>query len=129
VKKKTGRKHSPGEKLLMQQVAEEFDKRRKKAGAKKAAKQLGVSIPSFYNYLAGTDLPRTEVLLIAHKKWNINWKHFDLSHALQIHKVRAPEQLMLPFIQGIREEDVEVTDIGPEGEKALRVMLKIHFPA
>src|SRR6267143_1861355 len=58
--KRRGSAHTFAEKLLMKQVAEEFTKRRESLGAKEAAKQLGVSVPSFYNYAAGTDLPRVE---------------------------------------------------------------------
>jgi hypothetical protein len=127
--KKRGRKHSMGEKLLMRQVAEEFKKKLDELGASRAAKQLKVSVPSFYNYAAGTDLPRTEVLWAAHKKWRIDWKYVDLSQFLRGHKVRSAEQLAFSFLEGVREEDVEVSDIRPEGETVLRVMLKIRFPA
>jgi hypothetical protein len=127
--KKRGRKHSPGEKLLMQQVAEEFGKKLAELGARKAAKQLSVSVPSFYNYVAGTDLPRTEVLWAAHKRWRIDWKYVDLSQFLRSQKVRSAKQLAFSFLEGVREEDVEVSDIGAEGETILRVLLKIRFPA
>jgi hypothetical protein len=50
--KKLGPRHTFAEKLLMQQIAEEFTKRKKVWGAKEAARQLGVSVPSFYNYAA-----------------------------------------------------------------------------
>ena len=113
----------------MRQVAEEFSKRRDSLGAKEAAKQLGVSVPSFYNYAAGTDLPRIEVLRAAHKKWNIKWDLIDTSTLLKTTKPISSEQLLLPLIRSVREEDVEVIQVVGGSDSSLRVMLKIRFAA
>lgn len=125
--KRRGSAHTFAEKLLMKQVAEEFSKRKDKLGAKEAAKQLGVSVPSFYNYAAGTDLPRVEVLRTAHKKWDIDWDLIDASTLLKTTKPISAEQLLLPLIRSVREEDVEVIEVAPGNDSSLRVMLKIRF--
>jgi len=125
--KKRGRKHSFAEKCRMAQVADEFKKKKNELGAKKAARQLNVSLASFYNYVAGTDLPRMEVLRDAEEKWGIKWKLIDPSEFLQTRKVRSIEQLAFSFIEAVREEDVEVAEVGPEGKSVLQVTLKIRF--
>jgi hypothetical protein len=124
-----GRRHTYAEKLLMGQVAVEFTKRKKEKSAKKAARELGVSVPSFYNYVAWTDLPRMEVLAKAQRKWGIRWKNFDLSQFTLTIKTKPPEQYTLPFLDAIREKDIEVFSVVREGENVLRVALKIHFAA
>jgi hypothetical protein len=125
--KRPGPKHTFAEKLLMKQIAEEFTKRKKKLGAREAAKQLGVSLASFYNYAAGSDLPRVEVLRTAHKKWDINWDLIDTSTLLKAAKPISAQQLLLPLIRSVREEDVEVIEVVSGNDSSLRVMLKIRF--
>lgn len=126
--KTRGRKHTPGEKELLQQVAEVFTKKKQELGAKGAAKELNISVASFYNYAAGTDLPRMEVLRDAQEKWGVKWTRVDPSEVLRTRKVRSPEQYVLSFLDALREEDVEVAKIGPEGTNALKVTLRIRFP-
>ena len=126
--KTRGRRHTPGEKQLLQQVAEVFKKKKQELGAKRAAKELNICVASFYNYAAGTDLPRMEVLRDAQVKWGVKWKLVDPSEVLRLREVHSPEQYVLSFLDALREEDVEVAKIGPEGKNALKVTLKIRFP-
>jgi hypothetical protein len=114
---------------LLQQVAEEFTKKKQELGAKPAAKDLNVCVASFYKYCAGTDLPRMEVLRDAQEKWGIPWKLVNPSEVLRTRKVRSPEQYVLSFIDALREEDVEVAKVGPAGKTDLKVTLKIRFTA
>lgn len=125
--KRLGPKHTFAEKLLMKQIAEEFTARKTKLGAREAAKQLGVSLASFYNYAAGSDLPRVEVLRTAHRKWNIKWDLIDTSTLLKAAKPISAQQLLLPLIRSVREEDVEVIEVVGGNDSSLRVMLKIRF--
>ena len=127
--KTRGRKHSPGEKRLMHQVAEEFGKKKEELGARKAAKELSVCLASFYNYVAGTDLPRMEVLEEAREKWGIKWDLIDPAEILRKKKVGSTEQFVFSFIDAVRKEDVEVSRIGPEGTTVLEVRFRIRFPA
>jgi hypothetical protein len=126
--KTRGRKHTPGEKQLLQQVAEVFTKKKQELGAKRAAKELSICVASFYNYAAGIDLPRMEVLRDAQVKWGVKWELVDPSEVLRTREVHSPEQYVLSFLDALREEDVEVAKIGPEGKNALKVTLKIRFP-
>ena len=125
--KRRGPRHTFAERLLMKQVAEEFTKRKGAVGAKTAAKELGVSVPSFYNYAAGTDLPRIEVLRTAHKKWKIQWDLIDTSTLLKTSETMSAEQLVLPLIRSVREEDIEVVEVVSGSDSSLRVMLRIRF--
>jgi hypothetical protein len=127
--KTRGRRHSPGEKRLMQQVAEEFGKKKKELGAKEAAKALNVCLASFYNYLAGTDLPRIETLDDAREKWGIKWDLIDTEEMLRKKRVDSAEQFVFSFIDAVRKEDVEVSRVGPQGSTVLEVRFRIRFPA
>jgi hypothetical protein len=127
--KPKGSRHTYAERMLMVQVAEEFTKKKKELGARRAAKELGVSIPSFYNYVAGTDLPRMEVLRKAHKVWRIQWKYIDTSQFVLTMKLDSPEQYPLPFLTAIQEKDVTVAKIERQGRNVLRVAFQIRFSA
>lgn len=127
--KRQGSPHTYAEKLLMAQVASEFLKKKKELGAKRAAAVLGVSVPSFYNYVAGTDLPRMEVLRKAHTEWHIDWEHIDSSQFVLTMKIRSPEQYALPFLDAVKEKDVKVAKIQREGKNMLRIALQIRFSA
>jgi hypothetical protein len=130
LKKKVGPKHTYAERLLMNQVAAEFTKKWKELGtAKKASKELGIKFKSFYKYAAGTDLPRIEVLRSASIKWGIKWDLIDTSALFRAAKPISAEQLLLPLIRSVREEDVEVIEVMPAGDSSLRVMLRIRFTA
>lgn len=128
--KKLGPRHTYAERLLMNQVAAEFTKKWKELGtAKKAAKELGINFKSFYKYAAGTDLPRVEVLRTANVKWGIKWDLIDTSALFRAAKPISAEQMLLPLIRSVREEDVEVIEVVPAGDSSLRVILRIKFAA
>jgi hypothetical protein len=127
--KRPGSAHTYAEKLLMAQVASEFSKKKKQIGAKRAAAELGVSLPSFYNYAAGTDLPRMEVLRRAHSEWHIDWEHIDSSQFVLTMKIKSPEQYALPFLDAVKEKDVRVATIRRQGKNTLRIAFQIRFSA
>jgi hypothetical protein len=126
--KRRGPKRTPGEKELLKQVADVFSEKWREFGsATKAAKDLGINPKSFYKYAHGEDLPRIEVLRAAQRKWkNVRWKFFDQSTLFKNAKPVVPEQLVLPLIQSIRQEDIEI-EILPGTESSLQVRLKINF--
>lgn len=128
--KRRGPRHSPGEKHLMAQVARVFtSKKKEKDGAKRAAKELGISLASFYKYAAGDDLPRMEVLRAAQQRWKgVKWDLIDVSQITEKKELSSPEQYVLSFLQEVRTEDVEIARIGPKGERVLQVLLNIRFP-
>lgn len=127
--KTRGRKRTTAEKFLLIQIKEAFSLKKAEIGAKQAAKELNVSLASFYNYAAGTDLPRMEVLKAAQEKWGTKWKLLDASEIVISHKADSPEQYVFSFLKDLCARDVEVTKVGPKGESALQVTLKIRFPA
>ena len=124
-----GRKHTAGEKHLMAQVKKVFSaKKGEKGGAQRAAKDLEISLASFYKYAAGEDLPRMEVLRDAQEKWEgVKWDLIDVSQIVKQKKIATPEQYVLSFLQEVRTEDVEIAKIGPKGERVLQVLLNIRF--
>jgi hypothetical protein len=128
--KKRGRKHSPGEVKLLGQVATVFTEKKDKFGAKWIAKDLNISLASVYNYAAGDDLPRVEVLRDVQKKWKITWNLIDPSEMLKAKRIVSEKQLVFSFLEALRKENVEITKIGPEGETSvLQVTMKIRFTA
>jgi len=126
--KTRGRKHTPGEEQLLKQVAKVFSRKiDEPGGAKRAARDLNICLASFYKYAAGTDLPRAEVLREAHKKWGIKWDLIDISEVVRTRNVSTAEQLTFSFLRALREEDVEILQIGPVGQGMLEVKLRINF--
>jgi hypothetical protein len=127
--KTRGRKHSPGERNLLRQVKSEFTKLKDRFGAREAARQLRVSLPSFYNYAAGKDLPRVEVLRDVQERWGVEWEYLDPSEILFARRFKSAEQLLLPYIQSVEEEDVEIVEVGAGRDSCLHVKLRIKFPS
>jgi hypothetical protein len=127
--KTRGRKYSPGERSLLRQVAAEFTEIKKKFGARQAAKKLRVSLASFYKYAAGEDLPRMEVLRDAREHWGIEWRYLDPTEVLLARKFKSAEQILLPYIQSVEEDDVEVVQVGAGKNSCLHVMIRIRFPS
>jgi hypothetical protein len=68
-------------------------------------------------------------LRTAHRKWNIKWNLIDASTLLKATQPISAEQLLLPLIRSVREEDVEVIEVATGSDSSLRVMLKIRFTA
>jgi len=111
----------------MKQVAAVFTRKWSELGtATKAAKELGVNPKSFYKYAHGDDLPRVEVLMAAQDKWKIKWDLEGSSVLFRKLKPKVTEQMLLPLIQSVRQEDIEI-EILPGTESSLQVRLKINF--
>src|SRR5271170_1557076 len=112
--RKRGRKTRPrttAEKLLMAEVSEKFGEQKKTVGARAAARDLKVSLASFYNYVNKRDLPSFEVLKRAHDLWKQDFTYIDFwstSRTPSPSEKDQPRQYVLPFIKSIRENDIEV---------------------
>jgi hypothetical protein len=124
-----GRRRPVDAQLILDQVKREFGKKRDKLGAERAARELDVCLASFYNYVNGKTLPDLEVLRKAHVEWGIVWRYMDFSEIMRKQRVESAEQLVLGFLQAVREEDVEVIKVGREGGNLLKVALTIRFSA
>jgi predicted DNA-binding transcriptional regulator AlpA len=129
LKNRRGRRRPADARFLISQVKEEFDKKLHELGAEQASRVLGVSRASFYNYVKGKTLPDMEVLHKAKHNWGIKWKYLDPSEILHRSKPKNPEQLFFAFLKGVREEDIEVVDVKPNGGSDLQVVLNIRFSA
>lgn len=128
--KRPGRKRPADAELLLSQVKTHFKRKKDELGsAKKAAKQINVCPASFYKYMRGETLPDFEVLRRAHHEWGIKWQYIDTSEVLPIRKVRTAEQAVFSFLRALREDDVEISQVGTEGETVLHIKLKVRFPA
>jgi len=115
---------------VIAQVKDQFSKKMKELGSvKRAARALGVSRASFYNYINGKTVPDLEVLRKASEKWGIHWKFIDASQILPKLTVNTPKQYVFSFLDAVRRDDVEILQIGPKGPKSLQVTMKIRFTA
>ena len=126
--KRSGPRHSFAERLLMQQVAEEFSAKKDELGAAKAAKSLGVCLASFYKYVGADDLPKPRVLRRATELWKIKWKHLDPSQIVPPLRSKTPQQYVFSFLKNLREEDIEIVEVGPESGGTLQISIRIRFP-
>jgi hypothetical protein len=129
MKRTPGRKRPADAELLISQVKEVFKAKKDELGAEKAAKQVDVGLASFYNYVKGKTLPDFEVLRRAHHRWGTKWRYIDTTEILPIRKVRTAEQAVFSFLQAVQEDDVEISQVGTEGETVLHIKLKVRFPA
>jgi transcriptional regulator with XRE-family HTH domain len=132
--KKPGRKLRPrttAEKLLMVEVSEKFEKVMEDNGwnVERAAKELEVSRASFYNYWNKNDLPSFEVLKRAHDRWGLNFKHIDFGATSRqsFPTAEEPRQYVLPFIESVRERDVEVIKAKSVKPDTLQLTVNIKF--
>ena len=98
------------------------------------ARELGVSRASLYNYLNKDDLPRMEILRRGHKKWGweLKYRNYPLDDSVfeTLPKETPPpleSQIPLPFIEGLRNEDIEVLAVTPRKPNAVEVSLRIRF--
>lgn len=124
------RPRTTAEKLLMGEVSQKFSAKKKSMGARAAARELKVSVASFYNYIRKTDLPSFEVLKRAHDVWNENFTHIDFASASRTwspSEESQPRQYILPFIKAIREDDIEVVCAKAVKPDSLLLTLKIRF--
>jgi hypothetical protein len=67
--------------------------------------------------------------MAAQERWKIRWDLMGSSVVFRRPKSKASEQLLLPLIQSVREEDVEVIEVVTGSDSSLRVKLKISFSA
>jgi transcriptional regulator with XRE-family HTH domain len=104
--------------------------------AQTAARELGVSRASFYKYLAKDDVPSLAVLRRAVKNWGVKLKYADYALDDEFFensvRERGPvkeKQIPLPFIEGLRNEDIEVLAVIPRKPNAVELKLRIKFAA
>ena len=114
----------------MTEVSEKFGGKKEAIGAKAAARDLKVSLASFYNYINKDDLPTFDVLKRAHDLWNENFTYIDFgstSRTPSLSKEDQPRQYVLPFISGVRQSDIQVIRAKAVKPDSLLVTLKIKF--
>jgi len=140
-KGKPGRKKRPrttAEKLLMAEfsaklyaILDEKGWVKQKSGKERAARALGVSRASFYNYLNRLDLASFEVLKRAHDRWGMNFAHIDFGAKAPPQPTPteedAPRQYVLPFIKSVRENDIEIVQTKPVRPDTLQLTVNIRF--
>lgn len=129
MKGRRGRRRPAHAGFLIAQVKKEFGEKLRELGAEQASRTLGVRRASFYNYVSGQTLPDMEVLQKAVQNWGIKWRYLDPSEILHRSKPQSPEQMVFAFLDTVREEDIEVVDVKPDGRSNLQVVLNIRFPA
>jgi hypothetical protein len=133
--KKSGRKLRPrttAEKLLMAEMSTQLYAKMKKEGwnKKKAARELGVCLASLYNYLNQNDLASYDIFKKTHDAWKFQFKHLDFgakqraTPALQEEYAR---QYVLPFIESVRENDIEVVRAKSVKSDTLQLTINIKF--
>src|SRR5258707_13291445 len=105
-------------------------KMEKEGGDKRtAAKKLGVCLASFYNYLNQDDLASYDIFRKTHDAWKFQFKHLDFGE--RQHAAPAVEeytrQYVLPFIESVRENDIEVVRTKSVRSDTLQLTINIKF--
>ena len=104
----------------------------KKWDVARAARELGVCRASFYNYLKAynADLPSMEVLKRAHDLWGLNFTNIDFGapgKSTSPSETEQPRQYVLPFIQSVREQDIEIVKTKSVKPDTLQLIVNIRF--
>src|SRR5271165_1315568 len=116
-KAKPGRKLRPRttqEKLLMVEISKKLyalmDQQGWKTGGA-AARKLKISPASMYNYLKKDDLASFEVLRRIHDEWGVDFQYLNFGTTPRRRgpsEADQPRQYILPFIEGVREGDIQI---------------------
>lgn len=134
--RKPGRKSRPrttAEKLLMAEMSQQLyaKMRTERWDKKRAAKELGVSLASFYNYLNQDDLPNYEIFKKAHDIWEFKFQYMDFGGKRAASRSITPaeftRQTVLPFIESVRENDIEIIKAKPVSSDILQLTINIKF--
>jgi hypothetical protein len=131
---KRGRKKRPrttAEKLLMAEFSTKLWEKLKEEGwsARRAARELHICLASFYNYRSKKDLPSYSVLKRAHDLWGWNFQYVDFAEqsAKAPSEVEQPSQYVLPFIESVRERDIQIIRAKPVKPDTLELTVRIRF--
>jgi hypothetical protein len=98
-------------------------------GAKRVAHELDICLASFYNYRNRKDLPSYEVLKRSHDRWGWNFQYIDFAerYAKAPSDLEQPRQYVLPFIENVRESDVQVIRAKSVKPDSLELTVQIRF--
>jgi hypothetical protein len=134
--KKRGRKTRPrttAEKLLLAEISKKLyalmDDRRWKRVAT-AARQLKISRASMYNYLKKNDLASFEVLKRIHDEWGVEFEYLNFGTNVTVRapsEAEQPRQYILPFIEGVRETDIQIIKAKSVKPDTLQLTINIKF--
>lgn len=142
-KRRGKRAHTDADKKLMadvsRQLEEQIEKRFSGKGkVKQAARFLGVSQASLYNYIGKTDVPGIEVLRRLNELWGLDFEYgvlrLDKGYFSAQPKRDLPQrarleaqQYVLPFLEGLREQDIEVLQVTARKPSSVELKLLIRF--
>jgi predicted transcriptional regulator len=134
-RRKPGRKKRPrttAEKLLMNEFSEKLVSlmQDRDLNVEATATELGVCRASLYNYRNKTDLASFEVLKRAHDLWGFTFQYLDFAVGARRSapsEEDQPRQYVLPFIEGVRQRDVEIIRAKPVKPDTLQLTVNIRF--
>jgi len=97
--------------------------------AKRAAHELGICLASFYNYRNKNALPSYEILKRSHDLWGWNFQYVDFGerYAKAPSESEQPRQYVLPFIQNVHKNDVQIVRAKAVKPDALELTVQIRF--
>ena len=129
------RARTTAEKLLMAEIRDKFREKMEQEGwsVETAAKELNVSRASFYNYIStkNPDLPGFEVLKRAHDEWGLSFQYIDFGGTRKSKaspsEREQPRQYVLPFVEAVKENDIEVVMAKPVTPDTLQLTINIRF--
>jgi len=97
--------------------------------AAKVAEKLKIGLASFYNYRNKKSLASYEILKRAHDVWDWKFEYIDFGErsARAPSEVEAPRQYVLPFIENVRESDVQIIRAKAVKPDTLLLTVQIKF--
>jgi len=116
----------------MNQFSVQLDSLMSKRGwtMERVAKELRVSRASLYNYRKEEDLASFDVLKRAHEKLGFSFSYTDFKvtpRSKQGIKNRSELQQVLPFLESVHQDDIQVVGKKTVGRDTLELTVQIRF--
>jgi transcriptional regulator with XRE-family HTH domain len=126
------RARSASEKLWMNEFSIQLDSLLSKPGwtRERVMKELGVSSASLYNYKNEEDLPSFDLLKRAHEKLGFSFSYTDFKftpRSKRRTRNRFDQQPILPFIESVQRDDIQVVGKKTVGRDTLELTVQIRF--
>ena len=124
---------------VSEKVSEQIDRRFKGKGkVGQAARKLDVSRAALYNYIRKKNVPGIDVLERLNAMWGLEFSYGVMKLDREFFRSQregmeskgaqsAAHQYVLPFIEGLRERDIEILQVTARKPSSVEVRFRIRF--
>ncbi len=109
---------------------EELIGKRKWKNVDEAAGKLRISRAALYNYIGKRDLASFELLKRVHDEWGVDFTYLNFGAPAKKRypsEADEPRQYVLPFIESVRQDDIQIIRAKPVRPDTLELVVRIRF--